>query len=137
MAAEAKVVAVLLLELVQMVEMAEMVETVENGTTNQKPTTVAADMKMRTGTAFEADKLYVVDTQTKEVRGNSMVYCDNDGNWKFVVGDRAVPNNYIRPNDMVVLISGERKTGDKNTWTWTYTPDQFYDLPNRHMGRKP
>ena len=107
---------------------------VEIDSTTGKPTTDASKMKMRTGAAPEADKLYVVDTQTKEVRGGSMVYCDNEGNWKFVNGG-GVPNNYIRPNDMVVLISGERKTGDENTWTWTYTPEQFYDLPDRHMGR--
>jgi hypothetical protein len=108
---------------------------VEIDSTTGKPTTDASKMKMRTGAAPEADKLYVVDTQTKEVRGNSMVYCDDAGNWKFVVGGWAVPGDYIRPNDMVVLISGERKTGDENTWTWTYTPEQFYDLPDRHMGR--
>ena len=108
---------------------------VEIDSTTGKPTTDASKMKMRTGAAPEADKLYVVDTQTKEVRGNSMVYCDDAGNWKFVVGGWAVPGDYIRPNDMVVLISGEPVSGESSTWTWTYTPEQFYDLPDRHMGR--
>ena len=106
------------------------------------------------------DHLYVVDTETKEVRGESMLYCsaeevvpetdeeEDDAvvpeagegeepppkewkyTWKFVKNNRSVPNGFIKPNDMIVLIS----VGGED-WTWEYTPDQFYDLPTRHMGR--
>jgi hypothetical protein len=79
----------------------------------------------------DADKLYVVDTATKQVRRNSMMYCDTGGDWHLVTGG-PVPSGFIQPNDMLVLISA-----GGSDWTWSYCPDQFYTRPNRHMGRPP
>ena len=81
---------------------------------------------------WDADKLYVVDTATKEVRGGSMMYCTSSNTWQFVNGG-SVPEGFIKPNDMLVLISATNGTD----WTWTYHPTNFYKLPTRHMGRTP
>ena len=77
-----------------------------------------------------ADKLYVVDTATKEVRGNTTMYCDANGVWRYNSNRAEVTGTPIKPNDMIVLIS---YGGDD--WTWTYRPADFYALPTRHMGR--
>ena len=96
-----------------------------------KPTTVPADMKMKTGIPQLADKLYVVDSKTKEVRGNSTMYCDADGVWRYNSNKTPVTGNVIKPNDMLILIS----VSGSGTWEWTYSPEDFYEPPNRHMGR--
>ena len=77
-----------------------------------------------------ADKLYVVDSATKEPRGNTTMYCDAEGVWRYNSNRAEVTGTPIKPNDMIVLIS----YGGSN-WTWTYRPADFYALPTRHMGR--
>jgi autotransporter-associated beta strand protein len=79
-----------------------------------------------------ADKLYTIDPATKQVRYGSMMYCDSKGTWHWVKGQGEVSGAVIRPNDMLVILSSGNAAGD---WTWTYTPSNFYKLPNRHMGR--
>ena len=81
---------------------------------------------------WDADKLYVVDTETKEVRNGSMMYCDNGGTWRWVKDQREVVGMPILPNDMLILLSSGNADDD---WEWSYTPSQFYKLPTRHMGR--
>ena len=102
--------------------------------TPPKPT----NAKMQTGIGpWAADQLYVIDSATKEVRGDATMYCDANGEWRYAKGTYPnypkVTGTPIRPNDILVLIS----CGGEGTWTWTYTPEQFYTPPNRHMGRKP
>ena len=82
---------------------------------------------------WDADKLYVIDTETKEVRNGSMMYCDPDGTWRWVKNRAEVVGWPILPNDMLVLVSSGNASTD---WTWTYSPTNFYKLPDRHMGRK-
>ena len=78
-----------------------------------------------------ADNLYIVDTVTKEPRDGKIVYCNGSGSWLFL-DNTAVPNNYFKPNDMIVLVS--KNGGIGNTWQWTYHPTNFYALPTRWMG---
>jgi hypothetical protein len=114
----------------------EIVEKVENNVTNRVPTTNAPDIKMyASDDRRNADKLYVVDSATKEVRGESMMYCGSDGTWRFVRGGGVVPDGFIRPNDMLVLVSGVAPSGAPSPWTWLYSPTNFYAPPTRHMGR--
>ena len=100
------------------------------------PVTNAASMKMyASDDSRSADKLYVVDTKTKQVRGNSMLYCDSSGIWRFVSNDSEVQSRVIHPNDMLILQSGKRPSGAPVRWTWSYAPGDFYTMPDRHMGR--
>ena len=80
------------------------------------------------------DRLYVLDTETKAARDGSTIYCTTNGVWKFVKTDAEVPGNFIKPNDMIVIISRNPGTGGNTTWTWTYAPTNYYRLPTRHMG---
>ena len=80
------------------------------------------------------DRLYVLDTETKAARSGSTVYCTTNGVWKFVASDAEVPGNFIKPNDMIVIISRNAGTGTNTTWTWSYDPTNYYRLPTRHMG---
>ena len=82
---------------------------------------------------WDADKLYSIDPATKEVRGASMMYCDAKGTWRWAKNQLEVTGPEIKPNDMLVLISSGNAP---KSWTWEYTPAQFYTLPDRHMGRK-
>jgi hypothetical protein len=82
---------------------------------------------------WDADKLYSIDPATKEVRGASMMYCDAKGTWRWVKNQLEVTGPEIKPNDMLLLISSGKSAA---SWTWEYTPAQFYKLPDRHMGRK-
>ncbi len=86
--------------------------------------------QMKAGNPMSADKLYVIDTDTKEVRGNSTMYCDSNGDWRYNKNSLEVTGTPIHPNDMLVLISAG---GDD--WVWTYSPTDFYKPPTRHMGR--
>ena len=76
------------------------------------------------------DRLYILDSETKEARGGSTIYCDADGTWRWVNGDGEV-GYVIHPNDMMVIITHGGKT---ESWTWEYKPKDFYTLPDRHMG---
>ena len=88
------------------------------------------------GNPWAADQLYVIDSATKEVRGDATMYCDAEGEWRYAKGTYPnypkVGGTPIQPNDILVLISAD----GSGTWDWTYTPEQFYTLPDRHMGRK-
>ena len=99
-----------------------------------------ASGKMQTGIGpWAADQLYVIDSATKEVRGGATMWCDAHGKWRYAKGTYPnypeVGGTPIQPNDILVLISQSGESSE--TWTWTYTPEQFYTLPDRHMGRKP
>ncbi|MDR0993416.1 MAG: fibronectin type III domain-containing protein [Verrucomicrobiota bacterium] len=83
------------------------------------------------GSAGTGDRLYTIDTSRKAVRENATIYCDFDGVWRFVHGG-TVPEGYVKPNDMIVIIS--RNGGGTNNWTWTYSPSNYYTLPTRWMG---
>ena len=93
--------------------------------------------QMKAGNPMSADKLYVIDIDTKEVRGNSTMYCDANGDWRYNKNSLEVTGTPIRPNDMLVLISagGNGKNGATVDWVWTYSPTNFYKPPTRHMGR--
>ena len=85
---------------------------------------------------LEADYIYTWDTTKKLVRGKWPVYCDAAGEWRFRVDHGAggpVPEGYFKPNDVLVIVS--RNGGLGNTWTWTYSPTNFYTLPTRWMGQ--
>ena len=88
---------------------------------------------MRRGNAWDADQIYTVDSMTGNVVGNSMCYCDNDGVWRFVVGDGVVPGDFFKPNDVLVIISKNGADEGVPTWEWRYEPSEFYTLPDRHM----
>ena len=79
-----------------------------------------------------ADNIYIVDTVTKEARDGKIIYCNGSGNWLFL-DNTAVPNNYFKPNDMIVIVS--KNGGIGNTWEWTYHSTNFYALPTRWMGQ--
>ena len=93
--------------------------------------------RMKAGNWVDADKLYVIDTDTKEVRGNSTMYCDAEGTWRYNKNSLEVTGTPIHPNDMLVLISagGNGASGATVDWDWTYSPTDFYKPPTRHMGR--
>ena len=86
--------------------------------------------------AWDADKLYVIDSATKEIRGNTTMYCDTSGTWRYSKNDAEVTGTPIMPNDMLILVSGVRPSGAPSPWTWTYAPGDFYKFPTRHMGRE-
>ena len=83
-------------------------------------------------TANFADEIYTWDTTQKKVRDGSTIYQDASGVWRFVTGNGAVPWDYFKPNDVLVIVS--KNGGLGNTWTWTYHPTNFYTLPTRWMG---
>ena len=95
--------------------------------------------KMKAGNPWDAttDKLYVVDTETKEPRGDTTMYCDANGTWRYNKNraEIASTDTPIHPNDMIVLISGKKEEGAGDTWNWTYSPEDFYQPPTRNMGR--
>ena len=80
----------------------------------------------------KADYIYTWDTTKKLVRDKSAIYCNEFGDWFFRSGG-PVPEGYFKPNDVLVIIS--RNGGLGNTWTWTYSPTNFYTLPTRWMGQ--
>ena len=79
-----------------------------------------------------SDEIYTLNTATKDVLGGTTLYCDEDGIWRFVGDDTLVPWGYFMPNDVVVIVS--RNWVGNGSWTWTYHPAHFYQLPSRWMG---
>ena len=84
------------------------------------------------GPASTGDQIYTINTATKSVLSGSTIYCDANLVWRFVASNALVPDGYFKPNDVIVIVS--RNGGVGQSWTWTYRPDQFYDLPTRWMG---
>jgi len=84
------------------------------------------------GIRGESDEIYTIDTSVKGVRNGSTIYCDAAGTWRFMKGDGLVPSGFFKPNDVIVIVS--KNGGLGNSWTWTYTPSNFYTLPTRWMG---
>jgi len=82
-----------------------------------------------------ADLIHTIDTSQKRVRDGNFVYANASDQWFFTggAGTSPVPAGYFKPNDVLVFIS--RNGGLGNTWTWTYHPTNFYDLPTRNMGQ--
>ncbi len=87
----------------------------------------------RKGSRGFGDEIYTLNTSTKGVLSSSTIYCDTAGVWRFVNGNGGVPWGYFKPNDVIVIVS--RNGGVGNTWTWTYSPTNFYRLPTRWMGQ--
>lgn len=92
-----------------------------------------------------SDSLYVIDSTTKAHRGSTAdgsnggtIFCDTSHTWRFCDTLREVPNDFIHPNDMIVIISRSHPTDGRaassNTWIWTYSPSNFYTYPTRNMG---
>jgi hypothetical protein len=96
------------------------------------PRDLGLDGMYASGDPSRADKLYVIDSATKEVRNGSMMYPDGTGKWRWVKGQGEVVGAVIFPNDMLVILSSGNADDD---WEWSYTPSDFYTLPTRHMGR--
>ena len=78
------------------------------------------------------DLIYSIDTRTKDVLAGSLIYCDTNDVWHFDYNDDLVGWGHFRPNDVIVIVS--RNGGLGNTWTWSYEPTDFYELPTRWMG---
>jgi len=87
----------------------------------------------RKGTRGFGDEIYTLNTSTKGVLSGSTIYCDPSGVWRFVSSNGGVPWEYFKPNDVIVIVS--RNGGLNNTWTWTYSPADFYNMPTRWMGQ--
>ncbi len=85
------------------------------------------------GAAGTSDEIYTINTSTKGVLNSSTIYCDASGVWRFVTGNGVVPAGFFKPNDVIVIVS--RNGGIGNSWTWTYSPTNFYALPTRWMGQ--
>jgi uncharacterized repeat protein (TIGR01451 family) len=83
------------------------------------------------GTRSTSDQIYTIDTATKTVRNGSTIYCDESAVWRFLASDEEVPPYFFAPNDVLVIVS--KNGGEGNSWTWTYNPQYFYDLPTRWM----
>jgi SdrD B-like domain len=83
------------------------------------------------GVCGRSDEIYTMNTATKSVLSGSTIYCDASGTWRMMKDDSLVPAGYFKPNDVIVIVS--RNGGIGNSWTWTYDPDHFYDLPTRWM----
>jgi hypothetical protein len=81
------------------------------------------------------DVIYTYDNEHKKVRDNSLIYYSSTENkWVNSYGTGLT----FYPNDAIViksmgLMSGGPTAG--TTWTWTYSPTNFYAPPTRHMGR--
>ncbi|NCD23361.1 MAG: hypothetical protein EOL90_10545 [Spartobacteria bacterium] len=95
------------------------------------------------GTEGSSDVIYTIDTTTKDVMDGRLMYYDttitvpayeNWKRWQFVGGgtNDYVPWGYFKPNDVIVIVS--KNGGLDNTWTWSYTPTNFYAIPTRWMG---
>ena len=84
------------------------------------------------GVRGTGDEIYTINTATKAVRNGSTIYCDADGVWRFLASDGLVPAGYFKPNDVIVIVS--KNWVGNGSWTWTYHPSNFYNLPTRWMG---
>ena len=84
------------------------------------------------GDPSSADHIYALESTTKNPRTDA-IYCNSSEQWRFVKDNSPAPNDYFKPNDMIVIVS--RNGGTNNTWTWTYHPTNFYTLPTRWMGQ--
>jgi uncharacterized repeat protein (TIGR01451 family) len=87
------------------------------------------------GSRGSSDEIYTMNTATKSVLSGSTIYCDASGTWRMMRDDSLVPGGYFKPNDVIVIVS--RNGGIGNSWTWTYDPGHFYDLPTRWMEPTP
>ena len=87
----------------------------------------------RKGARGFGDEIYTLNTSTKGVLSGSTIYCDTGGTWRFASNNGTVPWGYFKPNDVIVIVS--RNGGLNSTWTWTYSPTNFYRLPTRWMGQ--
>lgn len=93
---------------------------------------------VRSNDAGRSDYFYIVDPHTKAIRDGSTIYCDANNIWRFSGTKQAIPNDYtVQPNDMIILVSRNAPDADHATtqtsWTWTYSPSAFYELPTSHM----
>ena len=79
------------------------------------------------------DEIYTINTATKTVLNGYTIYCDADGVWRNVQGNGLVQAGYFKPNDIIVIVSRAGEPG--GSWTWTYHPTNFYNLPTRWMGQ--
>jgi len=77
------------------------------------------------------DEIYTINTATKTILNGSTIYCDESAVWRFMTTDEEVPPYFFAPNDVLVIIS--KNGGEGNSWTWTYNPQYFYELPTRWM----
>ena len=84
------------------------------------------------GVRGQGDEIYTINTATKSVLSGSTIYCDASNVWRFVANNGLVPAGYFKPNDVIVIVS--RNGGVGNSWTWSYQPEHFYNLPTRWMG---
>ena len=78
------------------------------------------------------DEIYTWNTATKTTRSGSTIYCDESGTWRYVQGNGEVPDGYFKPNDVIIIVS--RNTVGNGSWTWSYYPTNFYNIPTRWMG---
>jgi autotransporter-associated beta strand protein len=85
------------------------------------------------GSVGMGDEIYTMNTATKSVLGGSTIYCEANGTWRFAAGNGLVPSGYFKPNDVIVIVS--RNGGVGNSWNWSYSPTNFYALPDRWMGQ--
>jgi hypothetical protein len=85
------------------------------------------------GAFKDSDQIYTVNTATKGAQGGGTIYCDASSVWRFGKDNTLVPWDFFKPNDVIVIVS--RNGGLGNTWTWTYSPTNFYTLPTRWMGQ--
>jgi hypothetical protein len=83
------------------------------------------------GPRGQSDELYTFNTSTKAVR-QDVIYRDEQGVWRFVASNSLVPWGYLKPNDIIVIVS--RNGGVDSSWWWYYGPGDFYQLPDRWMG---
>jgi len=83
------------------------------------------------GPRGQSDELYTFNTSTKAVR-QDVIYCDEQGVWRFVASNSLVPWGYLKPNDIIVIVS--RNGGIGTSWAWHYGPGYFYQMPTRWMG---
>ncbi|HOU22379.1 MAG TPA: hypothetical protein PKX16_09175, partial [Kiritimatiellia bacterium] len=84
------------------------------------------------GLPGQSDEIYTLNTRIKDTRDGSTIYCDPSGTWRFVKGNGLISTTFLRPNDIIVIIS--RNWVGNGTWTWTYHPTNFYRLPDKWMG---
>ena len=78
------------------------------------------------------DEIYTLDTRTKDPIAAHTLYCDTNNVWRYRGSGAPAGDFSFAPNDVIVIVS-RNWVGD-GSWTWTYQPTNFYQLPNRWMG---